>query len=125
TFKMTFSAGVTQVEKGMTVEQAIAEADRYLYLAKAAGRNHVLSKEDPLDRLQRNILLIEDDDFMASLLRRFLEKEGFRIFHARDGKTALSLSAQATFSLVTLDVKLPDIDGFELLKQFRKTPTTR
>jgi len=124
-FKMTFSAGVTELRKGMTVEEAVADADRYLYLAKAAGRNHVLSKEDPLDKFQRNILLIEDDDFMASLLRRFLEKEGFRIFHARDGKTALALAAQATFSLITLDVKLPDLDGFELLKQFRRTPTTR
>jgi two-component system cell cycle response regulator len=125
TFRMTFSAGVTQVEEGMRVEQAIAEADRYLYLAKAAGRNHVLSKEDRLDKLKRNILLVEDDDFMASLLRRFLEKEGFRIFHARDGKAALSLCSQAAFSLITLDVKLPDIDGFDLLNRFRQTPTIR
>jgi two-component system cell cycle response regulator len=125
TFRMTFSAGVTQVEEGHRVEQAIADADRYLYLAKAAGRNHVLSKEDRLDRLKRNILLVEDDDFMASLLRRFLEKEGFRIFHARDGATALSLCSQAAFSLITLDVKLPDIDGFELLNRFRQTPTIR
>jgi two-component system, cell cycle response regulator len=122
-FRMTFSAGVTQVEPGATVEQAIGEADRYLYLAKAAGRNHVLSREDRLDNLQKNILLVEDDDFMASLLRRFLEKEGFRIFHARDGKTATALCSQAAFSLITLDVKLPDIDGFELLDRFRQTPT--
>ncbi len=125
TFRMTFSAGVTQVDEGTRIEQAISEADRYLYLAKAAGRNHVLSKEDRLDKLKRNILLVEDDDFMASLLRRFLEKEGFRIFHARDGKTALSLCSQAAFSLITLDVKLPDIDGFELLNRFRQTPTIR
>jgi two-component system cell cycle response regulator len=124
-FKMTFSAGVTQVEPGVSVEEAVAEADKYLYLAKAAGRNHVLSPEDRVDNLQRNILLVEDDDFMASLLRRFLEKEGFRIFHARDGKTALSLCSQAAFSLITLDVKLPDIDGFDLLGQFRQTPTIR
>jgi two-component system, cell cycle response regulator len=124
-FRMTFSAGVTQVEEGMSVEQAIAEADRYLYLAKAAGRNHVLSKDDRLDKLKRNILLVEDDDFMASLLRRFLEKEGFRIFHARTGKMAMSLCSQAAFSLITLDVKLPDIDGFELLNRFRQTPTVR
>ena len=101
------------------------DADRYLYLAKAAGRNHVLSKADRLDQLQRNILLVEDDDFMASLMRRFLEKEGFRIFHARDGKSAESLRSQAAFSLVTLDVKLPDCDGFELLDRFRQTPTLR
>ncbi len=124
-FRMTFSGGLTQVEKGTSIEQAINEADRYLYLAKAAGRNHVLSREDRLDNLKRNILLVEDDDFMASLLRRFLEKEGFRIFHARDGKTALALGTQAAFSLITLDVKLPDTDGFELLRRFRQTPGIR
>jgi len=124
-FRITFSAGVTPVTPGMSADAAIAEADRYLYLAKALGRNHVLSKEDSVDRLKRNILLVEDDDFMASLLRRFLEKAGFRIFHAKNGEIALALCSEAVFSLITLDVKLPDIDGFKLLERFRENHAVR
>jgi len=124
-FHITFSAGVTPVDRGLSVDEAIAKADRYLYLAKAAGRNHVVSQANHMDRLKRNILLIEDDDFMASLLRGFLEKAGFRIFHAKDGRVALALCSEVVFSLITLDVKLPDTDGFELLQRFRENPAVR
>jgi diguanylate cyclase (GGDEF)-like protein len=124
-FRITFSAGVAPVDKGVNVEEAIAKADHYLYLAKASGRNHVVSQANHVDRLKRNILVIEDDDFMASLLRGFLQKAGFRIFHAKDGKMALALCSEVTFSLITLDVRLPDTDGFELLRRFRENPSVR
>jgi two-component system cell cycle response regulator len=124
-FRITFSAGVTPVDPKASVDEAIAIADRYLYLAKTSGRNRVASQADQADRLKRNILLVEDDDFTASLLRGFLEKAGFRIFHAKNAKIALALSAEVIFSLITLDVRLPDIDGFEILRRFRENPNVR
>jgi two-component system cell cycle response regulator len=123
-FRMTFSAGVTQVKQGSTAEKAIAEADHFLYVAKVAGRNLILSQADQTQSLKRNILLVEDDEFMAALVCGFLEKNGFQVFHVQNAASALSLCGEAVFSLITLDVNLPDMDGFDLLARIRKNPST-
>jgi len=124
-FRVTFSAGLTSVERGVGADEAMAQADRYLYLAKISGRNHVIDHTDALDRLKRNILLVEDDEFMAVVIRQFLEEAGFRVYRAKDGKRAMSLCSEAAFSLITLDVQLPDTDGFSLLQRFRENHAVR
>jgi two-component system, cell cycle response regulator len=122
-FQVTFSAGVAEVKSGQNVERAMAEADRYLYLAKATGRDHVLTEEDQASSLKRSILLVEDDDLTASVIKHYLQREGFNVFHAKEGQAALNAAAEESVSLITLDVKVPGIDGFELLQRFRKIPS--
>lgn len=69
-------------------------------------------------------LVVEDDDQIAYLLRFILEREGFEVKLARDGRSAQRLVANlAPPALVTLDVMLPDIDGFQLLGLMRKQST--
>ena len=69
-------------------------------------------------------LVVEDDDQIAYLLRFILEREGFEVKLARDGRSAQRLIANlAPPALVTLDVMLPDIDGFELLGLMRRQST--
>lgn len=69
-------------------------------------------------------LVVEDDDQIAYLLRFILEHEGFEVKVARDGRSARRLVANlAPPALVTLDVMLPDIDGFQLLGLMRKQST--
>jgi two-component system, cell cycle response regulator len=119
-FQVTFSAGVSEVKSGMTVEQAIAEADRFLYMAKASGRDHVLTETDNVAAFKKNVLLVEDDDLTASVIKHYLKREGFKVLHAKDGEAALgAVEENASISLVTLDVKIPGLDGFELLQRFR------
>lgn len=66
------------------------------------------------------VLVVEDDDQIAYLLRFILEREGFEVKLARDGRSAQRLVANlAPPALVTLDVMLPDIDGFQLLGLMR------
>ena len=122
-FQVTFSAGMADVKTDDTVEQAIAEADRFLYLAKSSGRDHVLTKADKISSFKKNILLVEDDDLTASVSKHYLKQEGFKVAHAKEGNAALEAVKENSISLITLDVKIPGIDGFELLQRFRKIPS--
>ena len=69
---------------------------------------------------QGTIQLIDDDPEMASMLSTYLLGEGFTVRHAATGTAGLGLACDDTISLVLLDVVLPDIDGFEVLRQLRE-----
>jgi two-component system, OmpR family, response regulator CpxR len=68
----------------------------------------------------RAILLIEDDIDLCALMRDFFEPHGFTVEFAHDGRTGLDRILNGDFELVVLDVMLPVIDGFEVLRQTRK-----
>jgi two-component system, OmpR family, response regulator CpxR len=67
------------------------------------------------------ILIIDDDVELAGLLREFLQREGFETEFAHDGKTGLARATAGLVDLVVLDVMLPGIDGFEVLRRLRQT----
>ncbi len=67
------------------------------------------------------ILVIDDDVELTSLLREFLQREGFETEFAHDGKTGLARATADTADLVVLDVMLPGMDGFEVLRRLRQT----
>jgi len=67
------------------------------------------------------ILVIDDDVELAGLLREFLQREGFETEFAHDGKTGLARATAGHFDLVVLDVMLPGLDGFEVLRRLRQT----
>lgn len=65
-------------------------------------------------------LVVEDDDQIAYLLRFILEREGFRVELASDGRAAVALLERiAPPKLVMLDVMLPHVDGYQLLGMIR------
>lgn len=65
------------------------------------------------------ILLIDDDVELCSMLTEYLGKNGFRVKAAHRGDTGLKAAQQRPWSLILLDVMLPGIDGFEVLKRIR------
>jgi len=67
----------------------------------------------------QRILVVEDDPLLAESLVRALQQQGYRIGHARRGHDADSLLQAHRFDLLLLDIGLPDIDGFELLRRLR------
>ncbi|MEO8592199.1 MAG: response regulator transcription factor [Candidatus Solibacter sp.] len=67
-----------------------------------------------------NILLVDDDTELASLLGEFLRREGFTVEAADDGHKGLERALQPGVDLVVLDVMLPGIDGFEILRRLRE-----
>ncbi|MFZ6741869.1 response regulator [Undibacterium sp. JH2W] len=67
-------------------------------------------------------LVIEDDDQAAEVLRVQLESEGFRILRATSAEAALSMAEEAHPDLITLDILLPGMDGWEFLERFKQHP---
>ena len=67
-------------------------------------------------------LMVEDDLNSAALIRLQLEAEGFTVLHATSGEAALELAAQHTLSLITLDIMLPVMDGWEFLARLKQVP---
>ena len=65
------------------------------------------------------ILLVDDEDSVQKLLTFPLEREGFRVVHARDGEEALARFAEVDVDLVVLDLMLPKLDGLEVCKRLR------
>ena len=65
------------------------------------------------------LLLVDDDKTLADMLGEFLELQGFRVETVYDGESALARVEEAPPDLVVLDVMLPTISGFEVLKRLR------
>lgn len=70
----------------------------------------------------QNILIVDDDPRICRLLQRYLEHEGYRIYTASDGKEMRLRLTEAEVNLILLDIRLPDEDGFTLVKELRTLP---
>lgn len=66
------------------------------------------------------ILIIEDDVHIARLEMDYLEVEGMQVVHAQDGKSGLELAQKQSWDLLIIDVMLPGMDGFEILRRLRE-----
>jgi DNA-binding response OmpR family regulator len=73
----------------------------------------------PMSRELR-LLLIDDDPAWLETLADYLETKGFRVQPARDGATGLALVDQGDVALVLVDRDMPDMDGFDFLRQLRR-----
>lgn len=119
-FSVSFSAGLVAVERKEEVEETIARADKLLYQAKSQGRSRIISGEAKLEGQAKMVLMAEDDDLTASVVIHRLEREGFKVIHFEDGQKAYDWANENVSDIVILDVKMPGMDGFELLGKLRK-----
>jgi DNA-binding response OmpR family regulator len=71
------------------------------------------------------ILLIEDDIFLSSIYGKKFESEGFEMLIALDGEKGLKLALSKKPDLILLDLLLPGIDGFEVLRTLQKNKETQ
>ncbi|MFC0211004.1 response regulator transcription factor [Paenibacillus chartarius] len=69
--------------------------------------------------MQSWILIVEDDREIAALVKLFLEKDGHRVIQAFDGQEAWELITSRQVDLAVIDITMPRMDGFELLKRLR------
>jgi two-component system phosphate regulon response regulator OmpR len=68
-----------------------------------------------------HLLVVDDDSRLRSVLRRYLQRNGFRITEAADAADARGKLAAFEFDLIVLDVMMPGESGFQLLSELRKT----
>jgi len=83
-------------------------------------RNYVTAA----DPRAKSILLIEDDLELCALMKDYFSQQGFTIHAVHDGRAGLARSLEEDFDLILLDVMLPILDGFEILRQLRKRSST-
>jgi CheY-like chemotaxis protein len=73
----------------------------------------------------RTVLVVEDDLVLSDILRLLLEDDGYRILVAHQGKEAIQIAGQERPDLITLDLRLPDVDGRYVLDQLQQRPELR
>lgn len=73
----------------------------------------------------KTILLVEDDPFILNIYATCLKKAGFNVDVAKDGKMALEKIKHHHPDLLILDILLPKVDGWEILRTIRNNPTTK
>jgi len=65
------------------------------------------------------VLLIEDEESIASVVRAYLERDGYQVVWARSGGDGLAELPRHAVRMIVLDIGLPDLDGFEVCRQIR------
>jgi two-component system response regulator CpxR len=68
----------------------------------------------------RAILMVDDDEGLCELVQEFLSREGYGVTAVHDGASGLGAALEGGFVLVILDVMLPVLDGFAVLRQLRR-----
>jgi PAS domain S-box-containing protein len=115
------------------VESAVGEGSRFtVWLplrAATAAQADLASDESPvMTRSSRpagppTALVVEDDLKSAELIRMQLEAEGFKVLHAASAEAALVIASAQPLSLITLDIMLPEMDGWEFLDRIKQVPS--
>jgi DNA-binding NtrC family response regulator len=79
-----------------------------------------LEVENKLER-KGNILIVDDDPSIRKVMAAILEEKGYRVDTAETGKIAIQKSKTKFYNLALLDIRLPDMEGTELLTQMKQT----
>jgi CheY-like chemotaxis protein len=71
------------------------------------------------------ILLVEDNEMNRDMLSRRLQRKGYEVTMAVDGRQGVEMARAGSFDLILMDMSLPEIDGWEATRQLRAVPETR
>lgn len=72
--------------------------------------------------MSKNVLMIEDNENNALLVKRVLEAKSFNVIHAEDGESGLQMAMETEPDLILLDLGLPDVDGQTLASFIKRVP---
>ena len=114
----------------VAVESAVGEGSCFtVWIPLRASEEGALTSADSsslprtvVPAAARVALVVEDDYKSAELIRVQLEAEGFTVLHAASGEAGLELAVQQPLALITLDIMLPHMDGWEFLTRIKQVP---
>jgi DNA-binding response OmpR family regulator len=84
--------------------------------------SEAIDDADPTSLETRRILVVEDDNVTGTLIHHRLIRDGHEVFHFVNGEDAFEWASRESFDLAVLDVKVPGMDGFEILERLRRIP---
>lgn len=70
---------------------------------------------------ETTVLIVDDDEDIVNLMRDFLEVEGYRVVAAEDGRSALDALESQAIDCVLLDIMMPGLSGFDVMRRIRET----
>jgi len=117
--EITFSAGVAELMNDKTLNDTIDEANMYLQYVKTSGGNQIRAAKAFDESSPGKIIIAEDDELTASVIKHRLEQDKFEVLHFQDSASTLSAVSEVDVSLLILSTRMPVMDGFELLKKIR------
>ena len=71
------------------------------------------------------ILLVEDNEMNRDMLSRRLQRKGFEVAMATDGRQGVEMAQAGAYDLILMDMSLPEVDGWEATRQLRAVPATQ
>ena len=95
------------------------------YLVKPIDKDALLAVLERFAGQDRQVLVVDDDPLVVDLARQLLEEEGWKVDSAGNGEEGLAAIGRQRPDLVLLDLMMPVVDGFEVLRTLRLDPTLR
>ncbi|HKQ88776.1 MAG TPA: response regulator [Candidatus Acidoferrales bacterium] len=96
-------------------------------MSEATALKHKIGRERPglktADANAITVLVVDDNDALRYSIARALKEAGYKILEARTGTEAIARAAEMP-TLITLDVNLPDMDGFQVCRRLKSSPET-
>ena len=71
--------------------------------------------------MARKILVVDDEKKIVEILKAYIERDGYQVITAYDGRSALELAWSSTPDLIILDLMLPEVSGWDVCRELRKT----
>lgn len=124
-----FSAGIKEADMEIEDPQEIVKyADKAMYVAKETGSDRLvlyslLNNKDFIKR--KKIMIVDDERVIAMLIKAATSDMGVDVVTAGDGNEALKIATKETPNLVILDLMLPKMSGFEVLKKLKSNLNTK
>lgn len=125
--EVDFSSGIAEMqEPSEDIDELLDKADQALYEVKQSGKGSVrINSQGGEARAAKEILIMDDENVIVDLVRTRLSSLGYNISYSNNGKEGVKLAKEEKPELIILDLMMPKINGFEVIRQLKDDDETR